>query len=127
MLHVRMSALTTSSDPVEPRDIVGDGNSPGNHPRGKRRVGQSRSRRGWFDADVIVGGTEPLSAGKIPLRCLDARVTEQELNLLQAPRWSVVATTSDELVLHFFQQPPDRTLLEFHVLRRPERVDRVPR
>jgi hypothetical protein len=40
-------------------------------------LGQSRSRRGWLDADVIIDGiAEPLFAAKIPFSCLDAHVTE---------------------------------------------------
>jgi hypothetical protein len=71
--------------------FVGHGNCP-TIIGGKRGVGQStelgrsRSRRGWLDADVIIDGiAEPLFAAKIPFSCLDAHVTEQELDLFKLP------------------------------------------
>ncbi|MBZ5626920.1 MAG: hypothetical protein LAQ69_50835 [Acidobacteriia bacterium] len=85
-----------ASDSFDVDSLIGAGLSgtrklPGNHRRKRggdqsTELGQSRSRRRWLDADVIIDGiAEPLFAAEIPLSCLDAHVTEQELDLFKLP------------------------------------------
>jgi len=64
---------------------------PANHRREARRrsVDETRSvalTTWWLDADVIIDGiAEPLFAAQTPFSCLDAHVTEQELDLFKFP------------------------------------------
>jgi hypothetical protein len=44
------------------------------------------SRLGWFQTDLVVDRiSESLLAAQVSLRCLNAHMTEQELNLLKLP------------------------------------------